>query len=266
PPHPPHTHTLALDTQATVAAIRPGISARPTVPGSTAASAAPLPASSQWPRALGSGPLHTGRRPCISLYDELEISSIRFPAAAIRSKFPGHSYAVLFSSRGQPSPAEAAEIIAHLKDKSIEELQRLLKEKEAYNAFFNTFDQVKTQNNVRGELRKETLQLARENLEKEQRILELGNQCTIIRTTQLAAAQDRLTDLERQKDDIMRSYSPAALLDKLQTSMAKLDEESEELQQKFLAKDIDFPHLVQKYKKLRTAYHKQALLHLAGQT
>jgi ESCRT-I complex subunit VPS37 len=48
--------------------------------------------------------------------------------------------------------------------------------------------------------------------------------------------------------------------------MAKLDEESEELQQKFLAKDIDFPHLVQKYKKLRTAYHKQALLHLAGQT
>jgi hypothetical protein len=31
---------------------------------------------------------------------------------------------------------------------SIEELQRLLKEKEAYNAFFNTFDQVKTQNNV----------------------------------------------------------------------------------------------------------------------
>ena len=38
--------------------------------------------------------------------------------------------------------------------------------------------------------------------------------------------------------------------------MGKLDEESEELPQKFL----------EKYKKLRTAYHKQALLHLAGQT
>ncbi|XP_034577178.1 vacuolar protein-sorting-associated protein 37 homolog 1 isoform X2 [Setaria viridis] len=170
------------------------------------------------------------------------------------------------SSRGQPSPAEAAGIIARLKDKSIEELQRLLKDKEAYNAFFNSLDQVKTQNNVRDELRKETLQLARENLEKEQRILELRNQCTIIRTTELAAAQDRLTDLERQKDDIMRSYSPAALLDKLQTSMAKLDEESEELHQKFLEKDIDLPTFVQKYKKIRTAYHKQALLHLAGQT
>ncbi|OEL28179.1 Vacuolar protein-sorting-associated protein 37-like protein 1 [Dichanthelium oligosanthes] len=182
------------------------------------------------------------------------------------------------SSRGQPSPAEAAGIIARLKDKSIEELQRLLKDKEAYNAFFNSLDQVKTQNNVssvalvpttselRDELRKETLQLARENLEKEQRILELRNQCTIIRTTELAAAQDRLTDLERQKDDIMRSYSPAALLDKLQTSMAELDQESEELHQKFLEKDIDLPTFVQKYKKLRTQYHKQALLHLAGQT
>jgi ESCRT-I complex subunit VPS37 len=52
------------------------------------------------------------------------------------------------SSRAQPSPAEAAGIIARLKDKSVDELQRLLKDKEAYNAFFNSLDQVKTQNNV----------------------------------------------------------------------------------------------------------------------
>jgi ESCRT-I complex subunit VPS37 len=91
-------------------------------------------------------------------------------------------------------------------------------------------------------------------------------QCTIIRTTELAAAQDRLADLERQRDEVMKSYSPAALLDKLQKLMAKLDEESEELHQKFLEKDIDLPTFVQKHKKLRTAYHKQALLHLAGKT
>ncbi|KAL5209175.1 hypothetical protein ABZP36_004798 [Zizania latifolia] len=194
-------------------------------------------------------------------------------------------------SRGQPSPAEAARIIARLKDKRVDELQRLLY-KEAYNAFFNSLDQVKTQNNLHNELRKETLQLGRENLEKEQRILELRNQCTIIRTTELAAAQDRLADLERQKDKIMRSYSPAACLhcstisefnhvmlffkppiagtitrypDACAESMAQSDEESEELHQKFL-EDIDLPTFVQKYKKLRTAYHKQALLHLAGKT
>uniref|UniRef100_A0A0D9Z9R3 VPS37 C-terminal domain-containing protein n=1 Tax=Oryza glumipatula TaxID=40148 RepID=A0A0D9Z9R3_9ORYZ len=168
------------------------------------------------------------------------------------------------SLRGQPSPAEAAGIIARLKDKSVDDLQRLLKDKEAYNAFFNSLDQVKTQNN--DELRKETVQLARDNLEKEQRISEIRNQCTIIRTTELAAAQDRLADLERQRDEVMKSYSPAALLDKLQKLMAKLDEESEELHQKFLEKDIDLPTFVQKHKKLRTAYHKQALLHLAGKT
>jgi ESCRT-I complex subunit VPS37 len=48
--------------------------------------------------------------------------------------------------------------------------------------------------------------------------------------------------------------------------MAKLDEESEELHQKLLEKDIDMATLVQKYKKVRTAYHKQSLLCLAGKT
>ncbi|RLN39800.1 hypothetical protein C2845_PM01G05520 [Panicum miliaceum] len=42
-------------------------------------------------------------------------------------------------------------------------------------------------------------------------------QMHIIRTTELAAAQDRLIDMEKQNDDIMRSCSPAALLDKLQS-------------------------------------------------
>jgi len=148
-----------------------------------------------------------------------------------------------------------------LKDKSVDELQRLLKDKEAYNAFFSSLDQVKTQNNLRGELRRETLQLARENLEREQRISELRNQCTIIISAELAAAEDRLADLERQKDEIMRSYSPAALLDKLRSSMAKLDEESEELHQKLLEKDMDLPTFVQKYKKLRAAHQKCTLLH-----
>jgi hypothetical protein len=46
-------------------------------------------------------------------------------------------------------------------------------------------------------------------------------QCTIIRTTELATAEDRLADLERQKDEIMRSYSPAALLAKLQSKYSR---------------------------------------------
>jgi len=43
--------------------------------------------------------------------------------------------------------------------------------------------------------------------------------CTIIRTTELAAALDRLIDLDSPKDDM--SYSPAALLDKLQSKYSE---------------------------------------------
>ncbi|KAM0925114.1 hypothetical protein ACQ4PT_004400 [Festuca glaucescens] len=158
------------------------------------------------------------------------------------------------SSRGQPSPAEAAGIIARLKDKSyvtsLGGRHCNLQEKiwKGSNGFQSSGISTPP-------LQVHTSQLVM-----------LFFQCTIIRTTELATAEDRLADLERQKNEIMRSYSPAALLDKLQSTMAKLDEESEELHQKFLEKDIDLPTFVQKYKKLRAAHHKCSLLHLAGTT
>ncbi|KAL0916646.1 hypothetical protein M5K25_014174 [Dendrobium thyrsiflorum] len=169
-------------------------------------------------------------------------------------------------ARGQPSPAEAAGVIARLKDKSIDELRKLLNDKEAYNSFFNSLEQVKIQNNLRDELQKETLQIARENLEKEPRILELKNQCTIIRTTELAAAQEKLADLQRKKEEMQRAYSPSSLLKTLNDGMNDMEEESELLHQQLLRKDIDLPTFVQKYKKLRTTFHRRALLHLAAKT
>ncbi|KAJ8498047.1 hypothetical protein OPV22_008599 [Ensete ventricosum] len=169
-------------------------------------------------------------------------------------------------SHVQPSPTEAAGIIARLKDKSVDELRKLLNDKEAYNALFNSLDQVKIQNNLRDELRKETLQLAKENLEKEPRILELRNQCTIIRTTELAAAQEKLAELERLKEETLSRCSPSALLEMLHDAMNKVEEESEMLHRQLLDREIDLPSFVQKYKKLRTLYHKRALLHLAAKT
>ncbi|KAK6140066.1 hypothetical protein DH2020_026201 [Rehmannia glutinosa] len=58
------------------------------------------------------------------------------------------------------SPAEAAGIIAVLKDKSVDELRKLLSDKEAYQNLLLSVEPVKTQNRVRDELRNETLQLA----------------------------------------------------------------------------------------------------------
>ncbi|KAF6147465.1 hypothetical protein GIB67_021291 [Kingdonia uniflora] len=151
-----------------------------------------------------------------------------------------------------------------LKDKSVDELRKLLSDKDAYNQLLFSLDQVKIQDNVRDELRKETLQLARENLDQEPRILELRNQCRIIRTTELAAAQEKLDELQRKKEEILRFYSPAMLLQRLQDEMNKTDEESESLQRQLLEKEIDLSTFVPKYKKLRVTYHRQALTHLAA--
>ncbi|XP_077225973.1 vacuolar protein-sorting-associated protein 37 homolog 1-like [Tasmannia lanceolata] len=170
------------------------------------------------------------------------------------------------SSHGQPSPTETSSITGLLRDKDVEELRKLINDKDAYSAFFHSLDQVKLQNSIGDELRKETTQLARENLEKEPRILELRNQCRIIRTTELATAQEKLIELERQKDEILKFCAPSRLLQRMQDAMDKVEEESEILHRQFLNKEIDLAAFVQKYKRLRTVYHRRALVQLAAKT
>nr|XP_048336498.1 60S ribosomal protein L6-like isoform X3 [Ziziphus jujuba var. spinosa] len=43
-----------------------------------------------------------------------------------------------------------------------------------------------------------------QNLEKEPRIMELRNQCKIMRTTELAATEEKLHELDRQKEEMLR--------------------------------------------------------------
>lgn len=168
-------------------------------------------------------------------------------------------------SHGQFSPTEAAGMISVLKDKSVDELRKLLSDKDAYNQFLLSLDQVRTQNNLWEELRRETLQLAREHLEKEPRIQELKNQCRIIRTTELATAKEKLNDLERQKEETLR-YSPSVLLLWLEDAMKKAEEESETLHRQLIEREIDMGAFVQKHKKLRMTYHRRALTHIAAKT
>lgn len=169
-------------------------------------------------------------------------------------------------STGFPSPSEAAGVIPRIKDKSIDELKKLLTDKSSYEAFFNSLEQVKDQSNLRRELREETLQIARDNLEKATRMSELKNQCMIIRTTELASALEKLKELEKQKDEILRLNSPMSVLHNLQDSMNKVDEESENLHNRLIEKDVDLATFLQKYKRLRVTYHKKALTHLAAKT
>ncbi|EPS73011.1 hypothetical protein M569_01745, partial [Genlisea aurea] len=164
------------------------------------------------------------------------------------------------------SPSEASGIIAVLKDKSVDDLRKLLSDKGAYQSLLLSLEPVKMQNKVRDELRDETLQITRDNLEKEPRILELRNQCRIIRTSELASAQEKLVEFERRKEEILKHHSPSSLLHKLQDAMNKTEEESDALHGKLLEREIDLPSFVQKYKKMRYAYHRQALTHVAAKT
>ncbi|XP_061352413.1 vacuolar protein-sorting-associated protein 37 homolog 1 [Gastrolobium bilobum] len=191
-----------------------------------------------------------------------------YPSSVMNS--PSSSRPATPSSSQRPSshvpPAEAAGVIAVLKDKSVDELRKLISDKDAYQQFLNSLDQVKIQNNLKGELCKENLQLAEENLQKEPRIMELRNQCRIIRTTELAAAKEKLNELEKQKEEILKLNSPASLLQRIQESMNNTEEESENLHQHLLDREVDLGAFLPKYKKQRTTYHRKTLIHLAAKT
>ncbi|TYJ12616.1 hypothetical protein E1A91_A11G363900v1 [Gossypium mustelinum] len=188
------------------------------------------------------------------------------PSSSASNSFNSQTPAEWSHSPSPVSPTEAAGVIALLKDKSVDELRKLLSDKDAYNQFLLSVDQVKIQNNIRDELRNETLQLARNNLDKEPQIMELRNQCRIIRTTELAAAQEKLNELDRQKEETLKFYSPASFMHRLQDAMNVTEEESEIVNRQLLDREIDLGTFVQKYKKLRTSYHRRALIHLAAKT
>ncbi|TKY53018.1 Vacuolar protein-sorting-associated protein 37-like 2 [Spatholobus suberectus] len=163
-------------------------------------------------------------------------------------------------------PAQAAGLIAILKDKSVDELRKLLSNKDAYQQFLSSLDEVKIQNNVKDELCKENQKLANENLKKEPRMVELRNQYRIICTTELAAAQEKLNELEKQKEEMLKLNSSLYLLQRIQEAINKTEEESENLHQQVLDREIDLGAFLQKYKKLRAAYHRKSLMHLAAKT
>ncbi|KAM3340333.1 vacuolar protein-sorting-associated protein 37 1 isoform X2 [Capsicum galapagoense] len=186
------------------------------------------------------------------------------PSSSSSSSFNAQSPTNRPSSVSHDSPAETAGIIAALRNKSVNELKKLVTGKDVYHNFLISLEAVKTQDSVRDELRNETLLLARENLEKEPWIMELRNQCRIICTTELAAAQEKMHELERRKEELLKLYSPVSLLHQLQDAMKKTEEESEALLGQLLDREIDLTTFVQKSKKLGCSYHKRALTHLAA--
>ncbi|XP_057835368.1 vacuolar protein-sorting-associated protein 37 homolog 2 isoform X2 [Cryptomeria japonica] len=187
-----------------------------------------------------------------------------------------------------PAPnAQFSDMLPALQEKSLDELNQLLMDKKAYNLFLHSLEPVRHLDSLRGELMKGHADLARNNLAKDSQIAELRNQCTIIRTTELAAARERFEEVQKQEKEITATCSSSALLDRLQVvcgssykimivmkfselqfkeAATKVDDESEVLHEKLLSGDIDLTEFIQKYKKQRILYHRRMLIHLAAKT
>jgi ESCRT-I complex subunit VPS37 len=153
-----------------------------------------------------------------------------------------------------------------LKDKSADELNRLLTDKDAYNKFLHSLDEVRRLEKISDELRRSTIDESRNNLAKESEISELRTQCMIIRNTELAASQEKFDEFEKRYKEVQANCSPDALLRKLQDAANEADEESENYHRKFLNGEIELLEYIQKYRKQRLLYHKRSLIRMAALT
>ncbi|KAI5064187.1 hypothetical protein GOP47_0020857 [Adiantum capillus-veneris] len=170
-----------------------------------------------------------------------------------------------FSSQ-PPTGSSSSDVFLALRNKSTEELQRFLSDQDAYNAFLHSSDAVKQIESVWKEMVNRNVELAKQNLEKESDLFQLKNQCTIIRTTELAAAQERFNEVRKKETDIKALFSPAVLIERLQDAASKIDDESEGLFKQLLSEEISVSDFLQSYRKMRYLYHKRTLTRLAAKT
>ncbi|XP_057852524.2 vacuolar protein-sorting-associated protein 37 homolog 1 isoform X3 [Cryptomeria japonica] len=144
-----------------------------------------------------------------------------------------------------------------------DELRTYLTDKDAYNKILHSIGEVKHMGHLRDDLCMKTTQLARKNIENATQIAELKNQCAIIRTTELAVAEEKFSELEKQGQELA-SLSPVVLLEKLGDAANIIDEESENLQHLIMSGEIELSDFIQNYKKMRRVYHTRTLLRLAA--
>eukprot|EP00245_Coleochaete_scutata_P006241 TRINITY_DN20493_c0_g1_i1.p1 TRINITY_DN20493_c0_g1~~TRINITY_DN20493_c0_g1_i1.p1 ORF type:complete len:209 (+),score=41.46 TRINITY_DN20493_c0_g1_i1:102-728(+) len=152
-----------------------------------------------------------------------------------------------------------------LHDLSVEELKAVLTDQKAYQNFFFTIERVASADALRTELQKSNLEQAERSLTRESEIAELRNQCMIIRTTELAAAQERFAELRKEELRVHGNCSTSSLIEQLKKAADEVDEQSEELQRQFVQEDMDMLEFINQYKKLRVLYHTRTLTRQAAQ-
>eukprot|EP00270_Netrium_digitus_P019281 TRINITY_DN757_c0_g1_i2.p1 TRINITY_DN757_c0_g1~~TRINITY_DN757_c0_g1_i2.p1 ORF type:complete len:192 (-),score=52.71 TRINITY_DN757_c0_g1_i2:58-633(-) len=154
-----------------------------------------------------------------------------------------------------------------LNDFSTEELQRMVTDRAAYEAFLQSQDQVKQLQQVIDDLNRGNLELARKNLGRESELNELRTQCRIIRGTELAAGKERIESLQKREREAVSTFTPVAWVNQLDAAAKASDKHSEELlHDQFLRGKVEWGEFMSCYRRLRTHVHMRNNLHLAALT
>ncbi|CAM6020093.1 unnamed protein product [Sphagnum balticum] len=191
----------------------------------------------------------------------------RVPPPIFSSSSSGTNSPRMLTSTGfqpQTSLQGGSTVVASLKDKSVEELGKLMHDTDTYKKFLESLDEVRRLDKLRNELTSGNVDESRMNLEKESEIAELRNQCMIIRNTELATAQEKFEEVEKQYKEVHARCSPHSLLDKLQGAANDADDESENLHRKLLSGEIELGEFIQKYRKQRILFHRRTLIRMAA--
>ncbi|PVU98800.1 hypothetical protein BB559_001262 [Furculomyces boomerangus] len=169
-----------------------------------------------------------------------------------------------------PPPDELEQKLRILNDyyptfanKGADDLEDLLKYNDLFQTHFDGLEQVQMTRTLQYELRQQSLALAKKNLESKETLEELRNQ-----VEKKSAVLDSLTtsfyQLSSKMVNLQRSYSAKNQLNKLVSKMGELENESENLIEKFLVgnnqgqtlSDSELESLLRDFVTVRTKYHE----------
>jgi len=151
----------------------------------------------------------------------------------------------------QPQPVPEVERL------SLQELQRLLTDEQAFQAFFYGLESTRALREQQNKLREQNEAVARQNTEQEKEVQRFQQE--------ILGLQQRLDEKRRQFDakaqqhtELMSQFSTTSLIKKLGEAAGEAEVESDEIARKFLEKEISPGDFTKLYLERRKLYHLRA--------
>ncbi|KAI9922612.1 hypothetical protein PsorP6_000401 [Peronosclerospora sorghi] len=141
---------------------------------------------------------------------------------------------------------------------SLSELEKLNSDKRALKQFVNELSSVKEFTQLRDEVLRSNMGIAKTTLGYESELRELQ---ALVKTQQaeLRAAQQAVAEKQARQQRIVARHRPDALLDQLSAAAKDADNESDEIASKFTHGEINVAQFIATYLPQRNLYHERSL-------